>query len=66
MENSTYKKALVDNTQMYEKKIMELNKKLDDEHARFEGAEEQLDVVKKHLGDYRNSMQVTLFIILIG
>ncbi|KAL5735028.1 hypothetical protein ACOSP7_032889 [Xanthoceras sorbifolium] len=57
MENSTYKKALVDNTQMYEKKLIELNLKLVDEHARFEGAEEQLDLTKKLLSDYQNSMQ---------
>lgn len=62
MENSTYKKALVDNTKMYEKKIIELNKKLDDEHACFEGAEDQLDPAKKLLSDYLSSMQVTLLV----
>lgn len=58
MENSTYQKALADTTQLYEKKIAELNKKLEDEHACFEGAVEQLDMVKKLLSDYQNSNQV--------
>ncbi|KAK1570833.1 hypothetical protein Q3G72_007754 [Acer saccharum] len=57
IENSTYKKTLVDNTQMYEKKITDLNKKLEDEHAGFEVVEEQLDTAKKLLSDYQNSMQ---------
>lgn len=57
MENSTYQKALADTTQLYEKKIAELNKKLEDEHACFEGAVEQLDMVKKLLSDYQNSNQ---------
>lgn len=57
MENSTFQKALADITQLYEKKIVELNKKLEDEHACFEGAVEQLDMVKKLLSDYQNSNQ---------
>lgn len=58
MENSTFQNALADITQLYEKKIAELNKKLEDEHASFEGAVEQLDMVKKLLSDYQNSNQV--------
>ncbi|XWS75191.1 hypothetical protein CRYUN_Cryun01aG0064100 [Craigia yunnanensis] len=57
MENSKYQKALADTTQMYEKKIMELTKQLEYEHTRFEGAQEQLDLVNKLLTDYKNSMQ---------
>ncbi|KAK3232525.1 hypothetical protein Dsin_004406 [Dipteronia sinensis] len=57
IENSTYKKALVDNTQMYEKKITDLNKKLEDAHAGIEVLEEQLDLTKILLSDYQNSMQ---------
>ncbi|KAL9422228.1 hypothetical protein AB3S75_034485 [Citrus x aurantiifolia] len=57
MENSTYQKTLADTTQLYEKKIAELNKKLEDEHACFEGAVEQLDMVKKLSSDYQNSNQ---------
>ncbi|XP_031257346.1 kinesin-like protein KIN-UC [Pistacia vera] len=57
VENSTYQKALADTTQLYEKKIAELNKKLEDEHACFEGAQEELDLTKKLLNDYQNSEQ---------
>ncbi|GMI80591.1 Arabidopsis thaliana KINESIN Ungrouped clade, gene A, ARMADILLO REPEAT-CONTAINING KINESIN 1 [Hibiscus trionum] len=57
MENSKYQKALADTTQMYEKKLMELTKKLKDEHTRFEGAQEQLDLANMLLSDYQNSMQ---------
>ena len=42
MKNSTYQKVLADTTQMYENKIAELVKQLQDEHARFECPEEQL------------------------
>jgi hypothetical protein len=45
---------------MYEKKIAELVKQLEDEHAHFEGAEEQLDLAKRLLSDHQNSIQVTL------
>ncbi|OMO65565.1 Armadillo [Corchorus capsularis] len=57
MENSKYQEALADTNQMYEKKIMELMKELADEHARFEGAQEQLDLANQLLKDYQNSMQ---------
>ncbi|XVF75592.1 hypothetical protein PTKIN_Ptkin13bG0199200 [Pterospermum kingtungense] len=57
VENSKYQKALAETTQMYEKKIMELTKQLENEHTRFEAAEEQLDRVNKILRDYQNSMQ---------
>ncbi|KAJ0047225.1 hypothetical protein Pint_05992 [Pistacia integerrima] len=60
VENSTYQKALAHTTQLYEKKIAELNKKLEDEHACFEGAQEELDLTKKLLNDYQNSEQVNL------
>lgn len=60
MENSTHQKALVDTTQMYEKKVAELLKQLDDQHARFEGAQEQLDLAKKLLHDHQTSMQKAL------
>ncbi|KAK9283049.1 hypothetical protein L1049_011277 [Liquidambar formosana] len=57
MENSTYQTALADTTQMYEKKVAELLKQLEDEHARFESAEEQLDLAKRLLSDHQNFMQ---------
>lgn len=60
MENSTYQKALVDTTQTYEKKIGELNDKVEDEHARFEDAKEQLDQAKQLLSELQNSMQVNI------
>lgn len=58
MENSNYLKALADTTQMYEKKIRELTKQVEDEHTRFEGVQDQLDLANKLLRDYQNSMQV--------
>ncbi|CAK7325416.1 unnamed protein product [Dovyalis caffra] len=56
-ENSTYQKALADTTQMYEKKIAELNKLLDDEHSHFASTEEQLDLMKKLLSDSQKSIE---------
>ncbi|XP_012078450.1 kinesin-like protein KIN-UC isoform X4 [Jatropha curcas] len=57
MENSMYQKALADTTQMYEKKIAELNKELEDEHALTESVEEQLDMTKRLLNDSQKSNQ---------
>ncbi|KAM2998965.1 hypothetical protein FF2_040557 [Malus domestica] len=56
MENSAYQSALADTTQMYEKKIAELMDQLENEHARFEDLEEQLDVEKKRR-NHQNSVQ---------
>lgn len=55
-----YQKALADTTQLYEKKIAELNKKVEDEHTRLEVVQEELDLTKKLLNDYENSVQVNL------
>ncbi|KAB2595950.1 armadillo repeat-containing kinesin-like protein 1 [Pyrus ussuriensis x Pyrus communis] len=55
-KNSAYQSALADTTQMYEKKIAELMDQLENEHARFEDLEEQLDVEKKQC-NRQNSMQ---------
>ncbi|KAG8480555.1 hypothetical protein CXB51_024589 [Gossypium anomalum] len=57
MENSKYQRALADTTQLYEMKITELTKQLEDEHTRFEGAQEQLDLANMLLADYQNSKQ---------
>ncbi|PIA37221.1 hypothetical protein AQUCO_03000067v1 [Aquilegia coerulea] len=57
LESSTYQKVLADTTQMYEKKIAKLIEELEDEHSRFENAEEQLNEMKKSLSDYRNSTE---------
>ncbi|KAH0713899.1 hypothetical protein KY289_009858 [Solanum tuberosum] len=46
-ENSSYQKVLAENTQMYEKKITDLLKQLQDEHARSESAEQQLELMKE-------------------
>ena len=45
---------------MYEKKIKELTEQLEDEHARLEGAEEQLHEAKNLLSGNQKSMQVRL------
>lgn len=55
-----YQKILADTTQMYEKKIEDLTKQLEDEHARLESAEEQLDEAKNLLSGHQKSMQVSL------
>ncbi|XWS56402.1 hypothetical protein CRYUN_Cryun09bG0082600 [Craigia yunnanensis] len=60
METSKYQKALAETTQMYKKKIMELTKQLEDDHTRFEAAQEQLDLANKLRTDYQKSMKVKL------
>ncbi|KAM3698381.1 hypothetical protein ACB098_06G184300 [Castanea mollissima] len=57
MENSTRQKVLADTTQMYENKIAELVKQLQDERAHFECPQEQLYLSKKLLSDHQNSKQ---------
>ncbi|XP_043702994.1 kinesin-like protein KIN-UC isoform X1 [Telopea speciosissima] len=47
VEDFTYQKALMDTTHMYEKKILELTGRLEDEHACAESAHEQLAIAKK-------------------
>ncbi|KAK1315475.1 Armadillo repeat-containing kinesin-like protein 1 [Acorus calamus] len=42
LENYTHQKVLSETTQMYEKKVVELFKQLEDEHAKYESSEEQL------------------------
>ena len=43
---------------MYEEKIAELIKQVEDKHARLERAEEQLDLANKLLSDQQVLMQV--------
>ncbi|CAL5363448.1 unnamed protein product [Camellia sinensis] len=57
LDSSTYQKVLADTTQMYEKKIAELMKQLEEQQAHSESAEEQLDVMKKLLSDHQKTMQ---------
>lgn len=58
MESSAFQKALSDTTKMYEKKLMELVKQIEDEHRQFECAQEQLDLAKRLLSDQQKSAQV--------
>nr|XP_023912109.1 kinesin-like protein KIN-UC isoform X3 [Quercus suber] len=57
LENSTYQKVLADTTQMYEKKMAELIKQIEDERAHSESAEEQLALMKKLLSEHQKSIQ---------
>ncbi|XP_030473054.2 kinesin-like protein KIN-UC [Syzygium oleosum] len=57
MEHCSYQKTLDETTQMYEKKIADLMKQLEDKHGRFEAVEEQLNLAKKLLSDSQSSMQ---------
>ncbi|XP_057979199.1 kinesin-like protein KIN-UC isoform X2 [Malania oleifera] len=57
LENSKYQKVLMDTTQMYEKKVAELIKQLEDERARSMSAEEQLNVMKNLLSNHQDSTQ---------
>ncbi|XP_077220291.1 kinesin-like protein KIN-UA isoform X4 [Tasmannia lanceolata] len=57
-ESSTYQKVLADTTQMYEKKITELIKQIENEYARSDGAQEQLAEAKKVISDQQKSLQM--------
>lgn len=57
LENSTYQKVLADTTQMYEKKVMELIKQLEDERSRSASLEEQLAEMCQNLSDNKKSHQ---------
>ncbi|CAI0442654.1 unnamed protein product [Linum tenue] len=57
MESSTYQKALGETTQMYEKRVEELIKELEEEHAHTSNAEKQLEMTKKLLTDCKKSIQ---------
>lgn len=58
MDISTYQNVLADTTQMYEKKVAELTKQLEEEHLRTSGAEEELCSLKKLLSDQEIVIQV--------
>lgn len=58
MENAGYQRALAETTRMYEERIAELNQQLEDEHAHFDGIEEQLHSTKKLLNDNQNAVKV--------
>lgn len=61
-EKATNQKVLADTTQMYEKKIAELTKQIEDERSRSESVEEQLDLMKKLLSENQKSIQVCNFL----
>lgn len=58
IEHSRYQEALAETTQMYEEKIGQLQKKLEEEHARFEDSKEQLVSAKNLLRDHQSSAQI--------
>ncbi|CAN1149178.1 Kinesin-like protein KIN-UC [Linum perenne] len=57
LENSTYQKVLAETTQMYEEKITEFKKQLENEHASHESAEEELNMMKQLLNDRHTSLK---------
>ncbi|PHU00098.1 Armadillo repeat-containing kinesin-like protein 1 [Capsicum chinense] len=57
LENSSYQKVLAENNQMYEKKITDLMKQLQDERAHSESAEQQLELMKEELTGRQELMQ---------
>ncbi|KAK4367067.1 hypothetical protein RND71_014947 [Anisodus tanguticus] len=57
LENSSYQKVLAENTQMYEKKITDLMKQLQDERDHSESAEQELELMKEQLTGLQESMQ---------
>ncbi|CAI0410955.1 unnamed protein product [Linum tenue] len=57
LENSTYQKVLAETTQMYEEKIAEFKKQLEDEHASHESAEEEINMMKELLNDRHSEVK---------
>lgn len=58
IESSTYQKALTESTQIYDKKVEQLNKQLEEERAHAASCVEQLDFTNKLLIDCKKSIQV--------
>ncbi|GAB2276802.1 hypothetical protein Dimus_011517 [Dionaea muscipula] len=56
-ESSTCQKSLADTAQRYENHIAELIERLEDERVRREGAESQLDAMKKLSSDHERSIE---------
>ncbi|XP_028758825.1 kinesin-like protein KIN-UC isoform X2 [Neltuma alba] len=57
LENAACQRALAETTKMHEKQVMELVKQIEDEHRRFECAQEQLDLAKGLLSDQQDLAQ---------
>ncbi|XP_047327112.1 kinesin-like protein KIN-UC isoform X2 [Impatiens glandulifera] len=58
VEISSYQKALADTTQLYEKKIKDLEHQLNDMHAQCGGMDKEIDIAETHLHEQQNSMQL--------
>nr|XP_027104933.1 kinesin-like protein KIN-UC isoform X4 [Coffea arabica] len=58
MENSGYQKTLAETTQMYEGKIASLTREINEEHARYIDAQEQLNILRKLSSGQQNSVQI--------
>ncbi|XXG84773.1 hypothetical protein AAC387_Pa11g0004 [Persea americana] len=54
----THSQVLADTTQMYERKIAELIKQLEDQHLLYRSEQEKLVEAKKHLNEHQRSMQI--------
>ncbi|XP_029116554.1 kinesin-like protein KIN-UA isoform X2 [Elaeis guineensis] len=58
LENSTYQKILADTTQMYEKKITELLKHLEDKNSHYSTLEAQMTEMQQQLNDNQKLLQI--------
>ncbi|URE05755.1 KISc [Musa troglodytarum] len=58
LENLNYQKVLASTTQMYEKKIAQLIKQLEDESSRCADLEEQLSGIRHYLSGNKKSVQM--------
>ncbi|KAG8380541.1 hypothetical protein BUALT_Bualt06G0026300 [Buddleja alternifolia] len=63
LESSTYQKILADTTQMYEEKIADLVKQIEDENERSVSAEKETERMKNQMNDIQMSMQVDYYIL---
>ncbi|KAH6838263.1 Armadillo/beta-catenin repeat family protein / kinesin motor family protein [Perilla frutescens var. hirtella] len=52
LEHSAYQRILADTTQMYEEKIADLMKRIDDENVQNSSAEEDMERMKKQVADF--------------
>uniref|UniRef100_A0A7N0RFL2 Kinesin motor domain-containing protein n=1 Tax=Kalanchoe fedtschenkoi TaxID=63787 RepID=A0A7N0RFL2_KALFE len=57
MDTSAYRRELAETVDTYEKKITEMKKQLDEEHAACKILDEQLEILKERLLDYQNKVQ---------
>ncbi|KAK4385640.1 Kinesin-like protein KIN-UC [Sesamum angolense] len=57
LDNSTYQKVLADTTQMYEEKIADLMKQIEDANVRCLSAEEEMKMMKTQISDTQVLLQ---------